>query len=391
MRVISKTLAVGDIEVACTLVGEGVPVVVLHGAIGLGSTYMRPLDPWGEDFQLVYYDQRGSGHTPLGDVRRVSFAGGVEDLEGVREALGLDRIALVGHSAGAHLAALYAGLHPATTSSLVLLNAGPPLVPEQMLRFGGAMTARRTPEDDDARRAIEESDGFRTGQPAALEAHQLNTFLPFFRDRATAARVSLGFTEITAANVQAAPERMIGSLGALDPMGTYADHRVPLAGRPLGRRSHPGRVEPPAGRHHSRRRLLLHRGRQPLLPHRGPGATQRVRRPLAPQAHHVTRRPAWLSSCHGEEDDRHLRRGRGLRPRSRHPRTRCPRPAARGDRGDSHAPHADPPGAGRVPRAARRADRGAPVHRGRHVHRLLVHCHRARAPRGRPAHLLRRF
>jgi proline iminopeptidase len=227
MRINSLSLAVGDIEVACTLVGEGVPVVVLHGAIGLGSSYMRSLDPWGEELQLVYYDQRGSGHTPLGDVRRVSFAGGIEDLEGVREALGLDRIALVGHSAGAHLAALYAGLHPATTSSLVLLNAGPPLVPELMTRFGGAMTARRTPVDDDARRAIEESDAFRAGQPAALEAHQLNTFLPFFRDRATAARVSLGFTEITAANVQAAPERMIGSLGALDPMGTYAAIECP--------------------------------------------------------------------------------------------------------------------------------------------------------------------
>ena len=40
------------------------------------------------------------------------FTGGVEDLDGLRDALGLDTINIVGHSAGAHLAALYAGLHP---------------------------------------------------------------------------------------------------------------------------------------------------------------------------------------------------------------------------------------------------------------------------------------
>ena len=84
MRTTSKTVPVGDIEIACTIVGEGTPLVVLHGAIGLGSTYMRALDPWGDEIQLIHYDQRGSGNTPLGDVQRVTFAGGVEDLEGLR-------------------------------------------------------------------------------------------------------------------------------------------------------------------------------------------------------------------------------------------------------------------------------------------------------------------
>jgi proline iminopeptidase len=227
MRLTSKTVPVGDIAIACTVVGDGAPIVVLHGAIGLGSTYMRALDPWADEFQLVYYDQRGSGRTPLGDVQKVSFAGGLEDLEGLRKALELDAVQLVGHSAGAYLAALYAGTYPEATSSLVLLNPGPPLVPELMQRFGAAMAARRTPADDDTRLAIENSEEFRTRQPAALERHQLNTFIPFFRDRATIDRVSLGFTEITAANVQAAPARMIGSLAALDPMRQFAAIRCP--------------------------------------------------------------------------------------------------------------------------------------------------------------------
>jgi pimeloyl-ACP methyl ester carboxylesterase len=227
MRKTSKSVPVGDIEIACTLVGDGTPVIVIHGAIGLGSTYMRALDPWGNELGLVHYDQRGSGQTELGDVARVSFAGGVEDLEGLRRGLGLERVQLVGHSAGAYLAALYAAAHPESTSSVVLLHPGPPLMPELMQRFGKEMAARRTPADNDARRALEESAEFQSSAPAVLERHQLNTFLPFFRDRATIERVSLGFTAITAANVQKGPERMVGSLGALDPMRRFASIRCP--------------------------------------------------------------------------------------------------------------------------------------------------------------------
>ena len=227
MGTISRTVPAGDIEIACTIVGDGTPVIVLHGAIGLGSTYMRALDPWGEELQLVHYDQRGSGHTPLGDAEKVSFVGGVEDLDALRTALGLETVQLVGHSAGAYLAALYAAEHPEATSGVVLLNTGPPLNPDLMQKFGGAMAARRTPADDAARLAIESSEEFKARQPGALEAHQLNTFLPFFRDRASIEQVSLGFTEITAANVQAGPQRMMGSIGPLDPMRQFASIGCP--------------------------------------------------------------------------------------------------------------------------------------------------------------------
>ena len=222
MNAISRIVPVEDIEVACTIVGNGSPLMIIHGAIGLGSTYMRALDPWGRDFQLVHYDQRGSGQTPVGDVQRVSFAGALEDLDGLRAGLGLDRVTLVGHSAGAYLAALYAAAHPDATTAVVLLNPGPPLDPQLGQRFGARMNAARTASDDAARQVIEDSEEFRAGQPAALERHLLNTFTGFFRDRATIKQTSLGFTEITAANVQAAAGRMIGSLPAIDPMQQFA-------------------------------------------------------------------------------------------------------------------------------------------------------------------------
>lgn len=227
MKTASTSIPVGDIQVACTVVGDGTPLIVVHGAIGLGAMYMRSLDCWADRFQLVYYDQRGSGGTPLGDPERVSFAGAIDDLDGLRAALGVDRVNLVGHSAGAILAALYAGTRPESTSSVVLLNTGPPLIPELMQAFGQEMASRRTPDDNAARKAIEGSPLFQARDPKTLERHQLNTFLPFFRDSATIENVDMGFTEITAANVQAAPERMIGSLGPLDPMRTFAGIQSP--------------------------------------------------------------------------------------------------------------------------------------------------------------------
>ncbi|HVK23098.1 MAG TPA: alpha/beta hydrolase [Actinokineospora sp.] len=227
MTATATTIQVHDIPLACTVVGDGTPLIVLHGAIGLGSTYMRPLDAWAGDFQLVHYDQRGSGATPIGDQARVSFTGAMADLDELRAALGIDRVNLVGHSAGALLAAMYAGTYPEPTASAVLLNAGPPLIPALFQSFQREMAARRTPEDDAARLAIEESSRYRAGDPQAMERHQLNTFTPFFRDRATRDSMSLGFTKITAANVQAAPQRMIGSLGQLNPMAVLAQIQCP--------------------------------------------------------------------------------------------------------------------------------------------------------------------
>ena len=81
------------------------------------------------------------------------------------------------------------------------------------------MASRHTPDDNAARKAIEESPLFQARDPETLECHQLNAYIPFFRDRATIHTITLGFTEITAANVQTAPERMIGSLAAA--FGSY--------------------------------------------------------------------------------------------------------------------------------------------------------------------------
>lgn len=227
MKATSTFIPVDDIQLHTTVVGDGTPLVVVHGAVGLGASYMRDLDRWADAFQLVYYDQRGSGETPLGDLAKVSFAGAIDELDGLRAALGIDRVNLVGHSAGAILAAMYAGTHPESTSSLVLLNPAPPLNPQLQQAQAREMAARRTPQDDAAKKALEESSEFQARDPQTLQRHTLNTFIPFFRDRATIETVQLGFTGLIAPDVQAVGARMFGSIGALDPMRTLAAIECP--------------------------------------------------------------------------------------------------------------------------------------------------------------------
>lgn len=227
MGTTEATIQVGDIAVAYRSDGEGKPLLALHGGPGLGYAYMRPLDRWAEEFQLIYYDQRGSGRTPVGDEARLSVSGGLEDLDGLREAFGLQRANLVGHSFGALIALMYAARYPDRTASLVLLNPAPPLTMELAEQLGANMGARRTPEDDAAQKAIAASAPFRRRDPEAVERFVLNVYLPFFKDRRTAGTLGLGFTAITAANVLGLEDRFVEELQALDPLTVLSRIRCP--------------------------------------------------------------------------------------------------------------------------------------------------------------------
>jgi len=99
-----------------------VPVVFLHGGPGEGSDRFATLiGPRLEgDLCMVYFDQRGSGRSarsPDGDYAIPTL---VADIEGLREALGAPRIALVAHSFGVLLALEYAAAHPEHVTRLVL-------------------------------------------------------------------------------------------------------------------------------------------------------------------------------------------------------------------------------------------------------------------------------
>ncbi len=99
----------------------GIPVLFLHGGPGGGCnpTMRRYFDPGL--FRVILFDQRGCGRSrPQGCVDDNTSWHLVDDIEAIRNRLGISRWILFGGSWGAALALLYAGKHPERVAHLVL-------------------------------------------------------------------------------------------------------------------------------------------------------------------------------------------------------------------------------------------------------------------------------
>jgi proline iminopeptidase len=108
-------------------IGQGCPMIVLHGGPDFDHRYLLPeLDRLSDSLRLIYYDQRGRGRSASdAEPEAVTIASEIEDLEGVRAHFELETVALLGHSWGGLLALEYAIRHPHRVSHLVLMSSAP--------------------------------------------------------------------------------------------------------------------------------------------------------------------------------------------------------------------------------------------------------------------------
>lgn len=106
--------------------GQGRPLVCLHGGLGLDHTYLRPwLDPLAERFQLVFPDISGNGRSPRDSFEGVTHETWIDEIDGVRAHLGFEKIALLGHSYGGFLAQEYALKYPHRLDALICACSSP--------------------------------------------------------------------------------------------------------------------------------------------------------------------------------------------------------------------------------------------------------------------------
>lgn len=113
-------------ELAHHLRGEGEPLLVLPGGPMRASAYLGDLGGLSAHRRLVLLDLRGTGAsgTPA-DPATYRCDRLVDDVERVREHLGLPRMDVLGHSAGGSLALLYAARHPERVARLALVTVTP--------------------------------------------------------------------------------------------------------------------------------------------------------------------------------------------------------------------------------------------------------------------------
>jgi pimeloyl-ACP methyl ester carboxylesterase len=103
---------------------DGLPLVVLHGGPGLDHTSFRPwLDPLGEDFRVLYVDERGQGRSERVDPATLSLDVFARDVDLLAESLELDRFALLGHSFGAIITTWHA-VNVGTAAAYVISGGG---------------------------------------------------------------------------------------------------------------------------------------------------------------------------------------------------------------------------------------------------------------------------
>jgi pimeloyl-ACP methyl ester carboxylesterase len=90
-------------------VGSGFPLIVLHGGPGMDHSMFRPyLDALGDEYRLLYVDERGQGRSDRVDPATLSLEVFARDVDLLAQALGLEAFALLGHSFGAIIATWHA-------------------------------------------------------------------------------------------------------------------------------------------------------------------------------------------------------------------------------------------------------------------------------------------
>ncbi|GGT73847.1 MULTISPECIES: alpha/beta fold hydrolase [Streptomyces] len=111
-------------RLAYRVTGDGTPVVCVPGGPA-DSAYLGDLGGLSAHHRLIVLDLRGTGRSAVPeDASTYRCDHLVDDVEALRVHLGLSRIGLLGHSAGANLAAQYTARYPGNVGRLALITPG---------------------------------------------------------------------------------------------------------------------------------------------------------------------------------------------------------------------------------------------------------------------------
>jgi len=103
--------------------GDGPPVLALHGLASSGNWYERVAARLSPSYRIIAPDQRGHGRTTQAP-NGYDWETLARDLTGLLDHLELNRVAVLGHSWGGHVATNLAARFPQRVSRVVLIDGG---------------------------------------------------------------------------------------------------------------------------------------------------------------------------------------------------------------------------------------------------------------------------
>lgn len=104
-------------------IGEGKPLIILHGVFGSGENWLTVSKQFAPHFQVFMVDQRNHGRSPHSS--DFSYRLMVQDLADFARQHGLAKFDLIGHSMGGKVAMKFAASHPEMLEHLVVVDIAP--------------------------------------------------------------------------------------------------------------------------------------------------------------------------------------------------------------------------------------------------------------------------
>lgn len=201
---------VGDVSLHVTVVGEGEPLMLLHGFTGSGAQWAPQVEAFAGRFRTIAVDLLGHGHSDApADPERYRMERCVADLRTLVDALGVERACWLGYSMGARVALAFALAHPGRVRALVLEGVAPGIEDPFLRR-------QRIADDEALADRIE-----RAGVERFVEDWMQQPLL--------ASQARLGKAFLAAARASRCANSAVGLTNALRAMGTGA--QAPLWGQ----------------------------------------------------------------------------------------------------------------------------------------------------------------
>lgn len=116
------TMRIRDVSLYVEVMGNGDPLLLMHGGPGLDHVTLTPFRELADRHTVVLYDHRCNGRSTGAPVTSMTWENLTADADALREALGFERWAVLGHSFGGNVALEYTLRYPERVSRLVLLD-----------------------------------------------------------------------------------------------------------------------------------------------------------------------------------------------------------------------------------------------------------------------------
>jgi pimeloyl-ACP methyl ester carboxylesterase len=109
------------------ILGEGFPVIVLHGLFGSGANWQSVANALAKSFRVILVDLRNHGSSPHSEIMNYSVM--VEDISELQTSLAFGKADLLGHSMGGKVAMHFSQEYPEQVRKLVVVDAAPKQYP----------------------------------------------------------------------------------------------------------------------------------------------------------------------------------------------------------------------------------------------------------------------